>query len=102
MRELIESGELSEIDADIWLTSMAFTAQPSSDMIREISPLLRRPAPSKKMFLTISTLVNSYCRQADDCEYNRDIQQVRGTMDTFFSSFLATPITNHPSTHLLN
>jgi hypothetical protein len=85
MRELIEANELSESDADIWLTSMAFTAQPSSDMIREISPLLRRPQPSKKMFLTISTLVNSYCRQADDCEYNRDIQQVSGRIPTFFT-----------------
>jgi len=76
MRELIESGEMSQTDADIWLTSLAFTAQPSSEMIREISPLLKREQPSKKMFLAISTLVHGYCRQNEDCQYNNDVQEV--------------------------
>ena len=80
MRELILAGELSRDEADMWLTSLAFAAQPSSDMLREISPLLQTEQPTRKMFLTISTLVNTYCRQNDDCESNRDVQQVTYTI----------------------
>ena len=76
MREMIEAGEISSTQADLWLTSLVFVAQPSSDMIREISPLLQTEQPTRKMYLTISSLVNSYCRQNDDCVYNRDVQEV--------------------------
>jgi hypothetical protein len=76
MRELIESGEMSHIDADMWLTSLAFVAQPSSEMIREVTPLLQGQQTTRKMYLSISTLVHSYCRQNDDCEFNQDVQQV--------------------------
>lgn len=75
MRELIQNNEVSTQDADTWLTSLAFIAQPSSDMIREIAPLLQG-TPSRKTYLSISTLVHSYCRQSEDCESNQDVEQV--------------------------
>jgi len=75
MRELIINNEISKEDVDTWLTSLAFVAQPSSDMIREVTPLLQR-SPSRKAFLSISTLVHSYCRQSEDCEWNEDVKQV--------------------------
>ena len=76
MRDLIESGEKSVEDADMWLTSLAFVSQPSSEMIRAVAPLLQGEKTTRKMYLSISTLVHSFCRQNEDCEFNQDVQQV--------------------------
>ena len=64
-------------DIDTWIVPFAFVAQPSSDMIREVTSLLQGSSPSRTTYLSISTLVHSYCRQNDDCEWNQDVKQVR-------------------------
>jgi hypothetical protein len=77
MHDLITSGEVDDMEAEMWLTSLAFVSQPSSEMIREVAPLLKSAKPTRKMYLSISTLVNSYCRQNEDCDFNQDVQQVK-------------------------
>lgn len=36
IRRLISSGEVGETEADIWLTHLAFVANPTKEMLREI------------------------------------------------------------------
>ena len=42
IRDLVLSGDVTGMEADQWLTSLAFVAKPNADMIRELRVRLLR------------------------------------------------------------
>jgi len=83
MREMIVNNVVTDTQASMWLTSLAFIREPTKEMLSELKPLLETELPSRKAALSISSLVNSYCRQRADCS---DDDAVRQIIDIFIDN----------------
>lgn len=75
VRDLIIKGEMSEIERDIWFTSLAFNKHPTAEMLKSIAPLLETN-PSQKALLGTSALVNNYCKWHKTCDTEPEVQQI--------------------------
>ncbi|CAG7820252.1 unnamed protein product [Allacma fusca] len=74
MRDLLLDGTLSEKQIDTWLTSLIFIKHPNLDMIAALQPLLGEQPRSEALF-GISALINSYCKEHDECADEVPVQE---------------------------
>lgn len=66
MNDMLRSRQISEQELDVWMSAIAFYKNPSSEMIRELRPVLSTNMP--KAALAVSSLINTYCtQQSDQC-----------------------------------
>ncbi|XP_056021701.1 uncharacterized protein LOC130054813 [Ostrea edulis] len=77
LTKMINDNEVTGMEADMWLTTLAFIQSPSKDMIREVLPLLKK---NGKALLAVSSLVNTYCKNAA-CENDLDIANVISALE---------------------
>ncbi|XP_061171948.1 uncharacterized protein LOC133181472, partial [Saccostrea echinata] len=77
LSKMINDDEVTGIEADMWLTTLAFIPSPSKDMIREVHPLLKK---NGKALLAVSSLVNTYCKTSE-CENDMDIANVISALE---------------------
>ncbi|XP_064104223.1 uncharacterized protein LOC135214035 [Macrobrachium nipponense] len=75
LRDMFVNGELTEIETDLWFTSLAFLKNPTPEIFTAIAPLLEE-TPSQKAMLGTSALINNYCKLHSDCESETGIIQV--------------------------
>lgn len=74
MRDLINGQQATDMEVDIWLTSIGFIKNPTRDMMRELKPLLSTKFTQSA--LPISSVVNTYCRQYDSQQSSAEVQQM--------------------------
>ncbi|CAN8003935.1 unnamed protein product [Ixodes hexagonus] len=74
MTESMVSGEVTGIDADAWLTSLAFVSQPTLEMVKEALPLIK--LDRSQAYLGVSTLAYTYCRANPDCNSDHPIKEL--------------------------
>ncbi|KAJ8307373.1 hypothetical protein KUTeg_015457 [Tegillarca granosa] len=77
LTELITSNEVNGIEADMWMTSLAFIQNPTKDMLKEIVPLLSQ----SKGMLSVGTLVHSYCRVVS-CDNDNDVRNIISELES--------------------
>ena len=58
----------------MWLNSLAFVQDPTAPMLAELAPLLRTEPLRRQAALSISSLVNNFCRKTS-CEV-REVQAI--------------------------
>ncbi|XP_075529423.1 uncharacterized protein LOC142560897 [Dermacentor variabilis] len=74
MTDSMISGQVAGIDADIWLTSLAFVSKPTSEMIEHALPLLK--LERSQAYLGVSTMAYAYCRSNANCATDRPIKEL--------------------------
>ncbi|XP_062611985.1 uncharacterized protein LOC134273791, partial [Saccostrea cucullata] len=77
LSKMINDNDVTGIEADMWLTTLAFISSPTKDMIREVQPLLKK---NGKALLAVSSLVNTYCMNAA-CQNDMDIANVISALE---------------------
>ncbi|XP_062611984.1 uncharacterized protein LOC134273790, partial [Saccostrea cucullata] len=77
LSKMINDNDVTGIEADMWLTTLAFIPSPTKDMINEVQPLLKK---NGKALLAVSSLVNTYCKNAA-CENDMDIANVISALE---------------------
>nr|AGM37974.1 apolipophorin [Sinohyriopsis cumingii] len=76
MQEMIRSNEVSGVEAEMWLMSLAFIHHPTREILVEVQNLLGLPSLSSKAFLPLSTLVHTFCQANPNCEGETAVQSV--------------------------
>ena len=76
LTQLLISKEVSGMEADMWLTTLAFIQHPTLDMLSEMKPLLSLTDNEEKALLSVSSLVHSYCKTNGGCEGNLQIRKI--------------------------
>ncbi|KAH9366847.1 hypothetical protein HPB48_018454 [Haemaphysalis longicornis] len=74
MTDSMVRGEVSGVNADIWLTSLAFVSKPTADMIEHSLPLLKLERP--QAYLGVSTMAHTFCRNNANCGSARPIKEL--------------------------
>uniref|UniRef100_A0A131YLK2 Microtubule associated complex n=1 Tax=Rhipicephalus appendiculatus TaxID=34631 RepID=A0A131YLK2_RHIAP len=74
MTNAMISGQVTGVDADIWLTSLAFVSKPTSEMIEHALPLLKMER--SQAYLGVSTMAYTYCRNNANCGSERPIKEL--------------------------
>jgi hypothetical protein len=70
MSYLIKNEEVTDMEADLWLTSLAFISKPTKEMLVEVESLLSQS--TRKSSLAAASLVHAYCRD-NDCSESREV-----------------------------
>ena len=83
MRQLIQSGDVDGVEAEFWLTSLAFFPHPTIDMLREAYAMLNLndDTLARKAYLGCSSMVNNYCALYDDCREEQIVQDIVKTFE---------------------
>lgn len=74
MTKAMISGQVAGVDADVWLTSLAFVSKPTSEMIEHALPLLK--TERSQAYLGVSTMAYTYCRNHAHCGSERPIKEL--------------------------
>nr|XP_045624060.1 uncharacterized protein LOC123774022 [Procambarus clarkii] len=85
VRDMFINGDMTDVDADVWFTSLAFFRNPTSEMFTALAPLLQHN-PSQQAMLGSSALVNTYCKIQPDCGNDRGVQQVLRHIESHLGS----------------
>ena len=76
LTQLLISKEVTGMEADMWLTTLAFIQHPTLDMLAEVKPLLGLIDNEEKAMLSVSSLVHSYCKTNTGCDGNLQIRKI--------------------------
>ena len=76
IRDVITASHISDVEADVWLSSIAFISLPTIEMIREAKPLLQMEPRRAKVALAVSSIVNTFCKLNPSCEQERDVHDI--------------------------
>ncbi|XP_052777718.1 uncharacterized protein LOC128215025 [Mya arenaria] len=82
MTQLITSGDVSGIEAEMWMTSLAFLQQPSVAMLNEVKDLLKVENLQEKAMLSVSSLVHSVCRNNPACENYIEVKKIISLLES--------------------
>jgi hypothetical protein len=80
--ELLTSGEVSEAEADLWLTSIAFISHPCKGVLMDAKPLMDLNPPNKKAVLAVGSLVYTFCTQHENCQNEPTVKQILSSMES--------------------
>ncbi|PAA90341.1 hypothetical protein BOX15_Mlig016013g2, partial [Macrostomum lignano] len=90
MNGLIASGQVSNTEADAWLTSLAFVQDPSKEMLESLLPLLQVEEPRTQAQLGITAVVNQYCSSRTRCETETVVKSVGAALQRLIGSDCST------------
>merc|ERR1712018_150910 len=62
IKDLVISGDVTGVEAELWMTSLSFIVNPTKKMLTQVTPLLSTAEPMEKAILGISSMVHSYCK----------------------------------------
>lgn len=85
VRDMFINGDMTNTDADVWFTSLAFFENPTSDMFTALAPLLQH-YPSQDAMLGTSALINTYCKLHSDCGSDSGVQQILRNFESYLGS----------------
>jgi len=60
IRELVTSGQVSKLEQEVMLASIAFIKEPTADMMKELQTLLA--ADMERAALPVSSVINTFCK----------------------------------------
>lgn len=85
VRDMFLNGDMTESEADVFFTSLAFFKNPTAEMFTALAPLLENN-PSQKAMLGTSALINTFCKINEDCGADSSVQQVIRRIETQLGS----------------
>ncbi|XP_074640348.1 uncharacterized protein LOC141898387 isoform X2 [Tubulanus polymorphus] len=63
---LVTNQHMRGLEADMWVTSLAFIQSPTTQMLKSVQRLLEGQ-PRKSAFLSVSAMVNTFCKHNSEC-----------------------------------
>ncbi|XP_064477046.1 uncharacterized protein LOC135390962 [Ornithodoros turicata] len=78
MTDVMTTGEVDELEANFWLTSLAFVSQPTLETIEKALPLLK--SYYRQAYLAVSSLAHTYCRENENCATASPIRELVRTL----------------------
>nr|CAB3262975.1 uncharacterized protein LOC100186072 [Phallusia mammillata] len=70
---MIERGEMTDVTATRWLTSMSLIAEPTIPMLRELTAVVRSGRLADKSYLAMGTMIHRLHATVDDCMSDPDV-----------------------------
>lgn len=86
MTQMMTSDDVTGVEADMWLTSLALIQEPSAGMLEQVKSLLKNKKLQEKAMLPISTMINNFCQRHDDCSYQPAVQSIMGAFEDIIGS----------------
>jgi len=83
MKDMIIGKKVSALEANLWLTSLAFVQKPNAEMLAYLRPLLDEKTPRKQAMLGLSAMVHQYCRNRPNCHTEREVQTIGRALRRF-------------------
>ena len=80
LKDMILNKGISDVDADAWLTSLAFQQKPAREMLVHLRPLIEQPQPRKQALLGISALVSQYCQSRANCHEDEEVKAIAAAL----------------------
>lgn len=76
MAQLIGQKEPDSEEATMWLNSLAFIPTATKVMLAEVKPVLEMAGFERKAALSVSSLVNTYCRSNPSCGLDSEVREI--------------------------
>ncbi|KAL3871442.1 hypothetical protein ACJMK2_039441 [Sinanodonta woodiana] len=86
LTRLIVNKDVTGIEAEMWMTTMAFIQKPTMEMLTEIKPLLTIEDDNGKALLAVSSLVNRLCLFNDACDSDPAVNEIISTLESKIGS----------------
>lgn len=83
MKDMIVRKKVSSLEANLWLSSLAFVQKPDAKMLAYLRPLLDEKEPRKQAVLGLSAMVHQYCRYRRDCHLETEVQAIGRALRRF-------------------
>jgi hypothetical protein len=80
MKDILLAEEIESSEKEMWESAFAFIPHPTAAMIGHITQLLGEP--NKKLYLSASSLVRSFCVRNAGCETVREVQDFMEILET--------------------
>ncbi|XP_050402855.1 uncharacterized protein LOC126819071 [Patella vulgata] len=81
LKELVINKEVTGIQAEMWLTSLALIQEPTLQMLSEVKAILNMNELGDKSMLPISSLVNNYCRKNPNCADEHEVTGIISALE---------------------
>ncbi|XP_070194611.1 uncharacterized protein [Littorina saxatilis] len=65
MKELLVNGDITGMEADLWIASLAFIPQPTAEMIESAQELLKSDSLKLRAMLAVSSMVHNRCQKTE-------------------------------------
>ncbi|KAK6188791.1 hypothetical protein SNE40_004897 [Patella caerulea] len=81
LKELLINKEVTGIQAEMWLTSLALIQEPTLQMLSEVKAILNMNELGDKSMLPISSLVNNYCSKNTNCADEHEVTGIISALE---------------------
>ena len=86
MTQMLLNDDVTGVEADMWLTSLALIHEPTSGMLQQAASLLTKKTMGEKAMLPVSTMVNNLCRRDAQCSQDSAVQTVMAALEDVIGS----------------
>eukprot|EP00745_Piridium_sociabile_P003201 TRINITY_DN119252_c0_g1_i2.p1 TRINITY_DN119252_c0_g1~~TRINITY_DN119252_c0_g1_i2.p1 ORF type:complete len:114 (-),score=30.06 TRINITY_DN119252_c0_g1_i2:60-401(-) len=86
MTQMLKNNDVTGLEADMWLTSLALIQEPSTAMLQEVKAVLTSPTLGQKALLPVSTMVHSLCKRHPQCSTEPSVQDIMTSFNNVIGS----------------
>ncbi|XP_076472286.1 uncharacterized protein LOC143301780 [Babylonia areolata] len=86
MTRMLMSNDVTDLEADMWLTSLALIQEPSLSMLEQVKSLLTSKTLVEKAMLPVSTMVNNFCQRQPQCSLESSVQSIMTSLEDLVGS----------------
>ena len=86
MTQMLLNDDVTGVEADMWLTSLALIQEPTSGMLQQAASLLTKKTMGEKAMLPVSTMVNNLCQRDAQCSQDSAVQTVMAALEDVIGS----------------
>ncbi|KAL8574776.1 hypothetical protein ACOMHN_035319 [Nucella lapillus] len=87
MTQMLMSNDITGLEADMWLTSLALIQEPSIVMLEQVKSVLTSKTLGQKALLPVSTMVNNFCQRQPQCSTEPSVQAIMTSFEDVIGSF---------------
>ncbi|KAK7501815.1 hypothetical protein BaRGS_00006901, partial [Batillaria attramentaria] len=86
MTQMLNSGDVTGMEAEMWMTSLALLQNPTANMLANVKNLLKNKKLADKATMPISTMVHHYCRDNADCSDDMAVKDIMNSFESLIGS----------------
>ncbi|KAL8597069.1 hypothetical protein ACOMHN_057558 [Nucella lapillus] len=86
MMQMLTNNDVTGLEADMWLTSLALIQEPSSAMLEQVKSVLTSKTLGQKALLPVSTMVNNFCQHQPQCSTEPSVQAIMTSFEDVIGS----------------
>ncbi|XP_076472801.1 uncharacterized protein LOC143302134 isoform X1 [Babylonia areolata] len=86
MTQMLMNNDVTGVEADMWLTSLALIQEPSAAMLEQVKSLLKSQTLGEKALLPVSTMINNFCQRQPQCSLESSVQSIMTSFEDLIGS----------------